>query len=1233
MDDIRSFFRITITGKANLSTFLHESGHFFLEAMQKAEAIEGAEPGIARDLKIVRDWMGLKAGEPIERKHHEQFARGFEAYLMEGHAPSDALMDVFATFKSWLLRIYRTVRSLQVELSPDIRGVMDRLLATDQEIMAQSESYVPVFENAEDAGMSQAEYQSYIEHHESAIQAATQQVEREVVKDITREKESQYRHRKKQLTEEITGEVNREPVYAVQRFIRSRTASTDYDVPEYMAGKRINRDAIFSLFPDSRIFNELAGLYAREGGLHPDEFASVFGFSTGYEMLQQIVAQPKRADVIEQRVQQRLDEEFGDILKDGKLEEKVQRALHNNEVGNYLLAEAKAIGKKVGVNVQDSQVDMARRAAQEKVRNMPLHQLQPSKYRQAEIKFGKLAREAVATKDFKAASQYTLQRLINHYMYREVAVVRDDFERTRKHLLRYNKKSVRQVIGKASSTKNDPGSRDYLQAIDTLLDGIDLRKTPFLAVNKRLNLRAWLGEKAQQGELEHIDPVLMDEANLKSYQEMTLQEFEALRDAVDQIGHAAQFKHQLLVNKEKRDLRNTADALIDLMEVNAPGAKKQPSFKKNFWHNARDKMEDFLSALTKVEFITRWIDGSVAGFAHEMMFQPFVDAQNAKFDKLKIINDELQSHFDAMDAGSKRRLNDDVLFMGRPIKRRDVYAVALNMGNEGNLTKLLKGYKWQQADVLHEIQELLTVQDFETIQKIWDTVESLWPDIVDVYKRNLGIVPPKVEARELHLTKLGITLKGGYYPVVYDRELDFKTDIHGESDQLFENNFMRPGVSKGFTEGRTEYVAPIELSLDVLPNHINEVVHYLTHYEAVVNTDKLLRDEDFRKAFTESFGRHHYKRLRPWIQAIANSGTEKGELTFVDSFSRHMRIGMSVTAMGLNLGTAIIQTLGILTTVDAIGVKDTLRGINKLLLGGKAAWDFAHNESGEMRHLMRQMDREIATVVNDAMGVNETMGAKGWNKVKENSFIFIGIMQRFVNMATWHGAYDKAQREGKPHLEATRFADATVRQTQSGAGMKDLVAIQRGGEFGKLMTAFYTFFSVMFNLQRDALRQLAGTPNSASHSQRVAVFAYRSLWLLFLPAIVDRIMRGQLPDDDEDLMAWMAKESIGYASLGVPGLRDFVGGLTSDFDANPAPALQLFEKSVKSATLLADLTGDEKDLDDLKMYESKRLLEIIGWATHMPTKAVGKWLEWVAVEDQEAPVRNLIYGVPYDERD
>lgn len=133
---------IGLLSSADKSTFLHESGHFFLEVMND---LSKEVPDLQSDMDTVHQWMGIKGDTPearsqawnamtLEEKRpfHEQWARGFEQYLMEGKAPTSALKEAFARFRDWLIEIYKSAEALNVTLSDDVRKVMDRMLTVKE---------------------------------------------------------------------------------------------------------------------------------------------------------------------------------------------------------------------------------------------------------------------------------------------------------------------------------------------------------------------------------------------------------------------------------------------------------------------------------------------------------------------------------------------------------------------------------------------------------------------------------------------------------------------------------------------------------------------------------------------------------------------------------------------------------------------------------------------------------------------------------------------------------------------------------------------------------------------------------------------------------------------------------------------------------------------------------------------------------------------------------------------
>nr|DAF72946.1 MAG TPA: crystallin beta/gamma motif-containing protein [Caudoviricetes sp.] len=155
---------------ADQSSFIHEAAHMYLTEMSKMAADEAAPKGLLEDWNTIQNWAAYKpedikdyertarekefksyakaiedahkSGDVIairaaeERWMQERFARGFERYIAEGKAPTQALQSAFRKFKSWLVSIYRDLKNLGKEHPEEVKRVMDRMLATNDEIEA-----------------------------------------------------------------------------------------------------------------------------------------------------------------------------------------------------------------------------------------------------------------------------------------------------------------------------------------------------------------------------------------------------------------------------------------------------------------------------------------------------------------------------------------------------------------------------------------------------------------------------------------------------------------------------------------------------------------------------------------------------------------------------------------------------------------------------------------------------------------------------------------------------------------------------------------------------------------------------------------------------------------------------------------------------------------------------------------------------------------------------------------
>lgn len=146
---------------ADGSTVVHETAHFIFDMMEKFVENGLADERMQSDYKKLVAWMtltpeqaakgyeaylktvpeGTDAMTPEQWKYveeQERLARGFEAYCMEGRAPSVELQGAFATLRRILLHIYKTVRALGVQLTDDVRQVFDGMLATETTLLRDS---------------------------------------------------------------------------------------------------------------------------------------------------------------------------------------------------------------------------------------------------------------------------------------------------------------------------------------------------------------------------------------------------------------------------------------------------------------------------------------------------------------------------------------------------------------------------------------------------------------------------------------------------------------------------------------------------------------------------------------------------------------------------------------------------------------------------------------------------------------------------------------------------------------------------------------------------------------------------------------------------------------------------------------------------------------------------------------------------------------------------------------
>lgn len=293
---------ITLLKNADLSTFLHESGHFFLEtqfdiaariaqesAMFGNTSNKPGEQQILEDTNAILKWFGIRdlnewnsLDFEEKRSYHEKFARGFEAYLFEGKAPSIEVQGIFQRFRAWMINVYKELKNLNVELNDEVRQVFDRMLATDEqiELAKQGRSMMELFATAQQAGMTADEFAAYQAVGVDATNDAIQDLQARGLRDLAWSRNARGREikrlqkqaaaRRAEVTIDVRREVMSQPIYRAWQFLTGKLSAEDKIAPQALpkSDPNVVDETIDSLFT----------AIAKLGGLDRAEVESQWGF-------------------------------------------------------------------------------------------------------------------------------------------------------------------------------------------------------------------------------------------------------------------------------------------------------------------------------------------------------------------------------------------------------------------------------------------------------------------------------------------------------------------------------------------------------------------------------------------------------------------------------------------------------------------------------------------------------------------------------------------------------------------------------------------------------------------------------------------------------------------------------------------------------------------------------------------------------------------------------------------
>lgn len=903
--------------------------------------------------------------------------------------------------------------------------------------------------------------------------------------------------------------------------------------PYALTAVRFDHDSLVAMGVDGQTLERLIDfdMTRKNGGMHPDLVSDLIlneegepVFSGGEDLIRALTEAQPPQEAIEETAYLNVLAEKGEVPTQSDFEEAADLAAHSEIRQRIIAAEFKALSKATGA------ANLIRKAAsvyaQEKVEQIKVRDLRPSVYTRAEAKAAKASMEAFRKGDIPTAATQKRNQLLQNSMAREVLKAREEMESARKYLSKFNRvvKSI---------------DIEYREQIEALLESVELSNAPSLKdLDRRTSLLEFVKKMEEQGRAHNIDAEYIAEIQAKrNYREMTVEEMRVLVDTIKGIEHLGRLKNKMLTARDKRTYQEIRDNIVESIKENARTHDKRTSTAANNIERVEDGFSGFMWGHIKISSIARILDGGKdAGAFWNYFIRPINEAADREATMTAETAQKLEEILKPLNDNLTHReywRSAEYQIGGQKFTRRQLFAIALNMGNEGNIQRLLSGghgsvRNWNMAEVMDAMQNL-TSKEWQAVQKVWDLFESFRPQIAELERKVVGIEPQWVEAKPLTVRTADgemLTLRGGYYPAKYDpasTQAAESGNALSDIEDIKSAAKMAANTRHSFTKDRAAAVEnrPLLLDLSVTYNGLNEIIHDITHREAVIDAARLLKSSSIDKAIRETLGAQAKQQLNKALEDIARGNT--APVKGFDEYSGLLRQNVSMAGLAFNIVSAILQSTGFVPAIARLGGKYAWVGLSQFTTHPIKATRTAMEQSEFMRNRgntrLREI-REVAATINGAGKIRKFL-------TKYSYWLMLKI-QQIVDTSIWHGALAKAMDSGKDLDTAIKLADQAVLDTQGGGQIKDLSEFERGSNTQKLFTVFYAYMNTALN---------QGFVEVKTQKSK-AKLAANLIMIYIIPNALNAMLRSALTpgDDDEDWVKKLAKEQISFL-LGL-----FVGG-------------------------------------------------------------------------------------------
>lgn len=1239
----------------DLSTAFHELGHVYLELLADAAEVEGADPKLKEDFGIVLKWLGVNNRSEITVEHHEKFARGHEMFIREGRAPSLSLVEAFRRYSKWLVSIvYPIAKSLNVTLNDDVRGVFDRMYATEEQInqLTKESPYVGLISSAKEFGLTEDEFRVYLELNKASIDSAKDKL----LAKLIRQKERDLKEEKRIIKEQKKKE------YKTRKDVRALAVLTDGKLEDGTELK-INTANAENTYSDlkKQIKKEKSKIFADDGNASVDEAANYLGYKNGAELLEDIINVPKESEFVESETERVITEKYGDSLNDGTLVDDAISELHSEKRAELLQTELRVIAKKIK---ETKKLTAAERSARkdardwnysgkgknrelvkplslfkniaiEIIRQKRLMDIYPNSYLVAEKRASKEAFRALADGNYDLVRGLKEKEILNHYLYLEAIKAKKLGEKAKKFADSFNKKKL-QKIGKA-----DPNIPPIILAI---LDRYNFRRMSPSQVDNRNEMRTNVVDYLSKKDFENeaapvIDAEIATDLRSRNYTELNTDELQAVIDALKSLAHVAEMSDKLFLSEDKRSFaEEIVDELVQAVEQNKGSKKPVTMSGVDPFEGPKELAERFYLSHRKFADLIKELDGFKSpGKFWTHIVRTMNDAGVKEVRLLaeysKKLNEILEPFYKIHNTGIYGVGKKKTYFnkLGVSLSWENRMAVALNWGNEGNRQRLIDGQRihgWTE-DGIQDVLNSLTKEEWDAVQAIWDLMESLRPLIAEKERRVTGLEPKWVKPTNV-VTKHGV-YKGGYYPIVYDPKgspAALNQMDEEEARSRLKGTQFAAKPRDGFKKERVDRVVDRPLMITMIGAYrgLEDVIHDLAWHEWVIDANKVFRNYKISKAINNNFGSLFLKEIKSHIEDIAaGQSIYGGSRNWMDYVANHIRSGSAVAQLGFNLFNTLQNMTGLSQSIPVVGVKYFFKSIAQYADHPFKLGEFVLSKSEFLRNRELMIDRDLGEV-------RQKIAGKTKLRQKADKIFMAPAMwtQKIVDVITWNAAYEKYMFEGNNEKRSIALADQAVIDAQGSSGVQNLASIQKGGPYQKLYTMFYNYFSHTLGI---AINKTKQTDFSLEKPDQTLKLAFDYFCLFVAPAALTQILKivvaKQTDDDKENQGKALARETLYYTLNMFPLIREV------------APQAISYSLGLESRRKRYDGTAVERlgnqitnlayDISDGKTTDAsiKALNQILGIGLKLPTAQAYKTLSGaMSLYDGETKNPLILIGGP-----